>query len=225
MSYNFRHTGGYIVNIYQLRKLAQREEIDYQFLLSALKKYTSPRDKISTWLKSGDLIRIKKGLYVFGQNVAEKPYSKELLANLIYGPSAISLTYALSYYGLIPEKVETITSITHNRIKLFETPIGEFKYYYINQKKYSIGIQLETIDQTCSFLIATPEKALCDQLHIIDKKEEIKTASDMEVYLFHNLRIDEALLLTLNKKILDEINQHYDDPRLSFIKPFLRKKN
>ena len=61
----------------------------------------------------------KKGLYIFGKSVALQPYSKEVLANLIYGPSAISLSYALSYYGLIPERVHIVTSITNNRIKTF----------------------------------------------------------------------------------------------------------
>lgn len=93
------------MNIEMVRKLAEREEIDYQFLLSTLSEYARPRDKISEWLKSGDLIRVKKGLYVFGEHIALTPYSHEILANLIYGPSAISLSYALAFYGLIPERV------------------------------------------------------------------------------------------------------------------------
>lgn len=77
------------MNIEKLRKKAGREEIDYQFLLPLLAKYAYPRDKISSWLKAGDLIRVKKGLYVFGKDAALHPYSKEVLANLIYGPSAM----------------------------------------------------------------------------------------------------------------------------------------
>src|SRR5205085_9208942 len=103
---------------------AQREEIDYQFLLSLLLEYARPREKISAWLKSGELIRVKKGLYIFGPQVAQGPYSPEVLANLIYGPSAISLNYALSFYGLIPERVTTITSITNKRNKQFSTAVG-----------------------------------------------------------------------------------------------------
>ncbi|MEM1244661.1 MAG: hypothetical protein AAGG80_07595, partial [Pseudomonadota bacterium] len=120
------------MNIETLRKLAGKEEIDYQFIVSALAGYARPRDKISNWLKSGQLIRVKKGLYIFGKSVALQPYSKEVLANLIYGPSAISLTYALSYYGLIPERVDVITSVTNKRHKSFATCIGEFSYYALN---------------------------------------------------------------------------------------------
>src|SRR3990167_4009219 len=114
------------MKIEALRKLAGGEEIDYQFLMSALQDYAQPRDKVSQWLKTGELVRVKKGLYVFGKTVAETAYSQEVLANLIYGPSAISLSYALSFYGLIPERVPVITSITNNRIKSFATSIGTF---------------------------------------------------------------------------------------------------
>ena len=171
------------MRIEELRKLAGREEIDYQFLLSALQHYSRPRDKITTWLKSGDLIRVKKGLYIFGQSAARKPYSTDLLANLVYGPSAISLTYAVSFYGLIPERANLITSITVNRNKLFATPVGKLQYYYLNPKKYAIGINLNYHYANQHFLIATPEKALCDQIYIIDKQHKFSNAAELENYL------------------------------------------
>ena len=79
------------MNIYQLRQAAGREEIDYAFLLSQLREYREPRKKIQAWLENGDLIRVKKGLYIFGPKVTRRPFCQEWLANLIYGPSAISL--------------------------------------------------------------------------------------------------------------------------------------
>ena len=122
----------------QLRKSAINEEIDYLFLQDKLKTYAYPRDKITSLLKSGALIGVKKGIYIFGENLALRAYCKETLANLIYGPSAISLEYALSFYGMIPERVETITSITNKRDKTFNTPVGNFTYKYINPIKYPI---------------------------------------------------------------------------------------
>lgn len=61
------------MNIEQLHRLTQQEEIDYHWLLFRLKNYARPRDKISDWLKHGDLIRVKKGLYIFGKH--NPPYS------------------------------------------------------------------------------------------------------------------------------------------------------
>src|SRR5258708_26257092 len=92
------HTGGKM-NIFKIRRSAKREEIDYLFLMHALAEYRSPRNKIQAFLRSKELIRIKKGLYIFGEKARQEAFSKEILANLIYGPSAISLEYALAYYG------------------------------------------------------------------------------------------------------------------------------
>ena len=115
-----------IMNNTTLRKQAGREEIDYLLLKSLLSNVTCPRDKITRLLKNDTLIRVKKGLYVFGPSAAQQPFSKELLANLIYGPSAISLEYALSFYGFIPESTFTLTCITNKRNKFFSTPVGAF---------------------------------------------------------------------------------------------------
>src|SRR5439155_24771651 len=105
-----------------------REEFDHSLLASALSSYSGVRQKINELLKSGTIVRVKKGLYVFGPEVRQNPICKETLANLIYGPSCISLEYALSHHGLIPERVETITSVTPKKNKEFNTPIGRFTY-------------------------------------------------------------------------------------------------
>lgn len=222
MSDNSRHTGGFM-KIETLRKLAGKEVVDYPFLLSMLSEYDRPRDKISTWLKSGDLIRVKKGLYIFGKNVALLPYSHEVLANLIYGPSAISLSYALAFYGLIPERVTTITSITNKRNKLFATPIGEFTYRYLHTKKYAVGITLASHSKENHFLIASPEKALCDHLHLTDNKIILSNHDEMEAYLFQDLRIDKDLVQSFNKNMLLEISSIYNDERLNLLTSFIKK--
>jgi predicted transcriptional regulator of viral defense system len=92
------------VNIFELRKLIGQEIADYNMIISSLHQYSHPRRNISEWIKKGELIRVKKGLYVFGPKASQGPYSIEVLANLIYGPSALSMQYALYYHGLIPEQ-------------------------------------------------------------------------------------------------------------------------
>lgn len=211
------------MKIETLRKLAGREVIDYSFIIDALKDYATPRDKISSWLASGELIRIKKGLYVFGREIALAPYSPEVIANLIYGPSAISLRYALAYYGLIPERVSTITSITNKRNKSFTSPIGIFTYQYLSPAKYPIGIELSQVSKTEAILIASPEKALCDHIYLTDKEIIFKNDQDVEHYLIHDLRIDESALRTLHVKNCIEISVIYKDKRLERLAQFIKK--
>ena len=107
-----------------LRQRIGREEFDYPALMAALSGYANPRDRVTTLLRRGDILRVKKGLYVFGDQLRRRPYSRELLANLVYGPSLVSLDSALSFHGLIPERVEAMTSVTTKRPKAFDTPSG-----------------------------------------------------------------------------------------------------
>lgn len=200
-----------------------REEVDYQFLLAQLMDYQKPRDKISLWLKTGDLVRVKKGLYVFGKNVTTVPYSHEVLANLIYGPSAISLSYALSFYGLIPERVTTVTSITTKRDKSFSTPVGEFTYKYLKHEKYGVGLTLSEINPEKHFIIVTPEKALCDHICLIDKKIQLVDDKEMDAYLLNDLRIDQASLREFDVNHIAQISDIYRDLRLILLKRFIRR--
>lgn len=206
-----------------IRKLAGQEIIDYQFLLSMLREYSHPPAKISKWLKSGDLIRVKKGLYVFGEQIPQSPYSLEVLANLIYGPSAVSLSYALSFYGLIPERVTTVTSITNKRNKFFSTPVSEFTYQYLNPELYPLEIEIVETSISNHCLMASLEKALCDYIYIVDKNVEIVSNEDIENYLFHDLRIDESVLSKFRINKLKNISATYEDTRLVLLTNFIKK--
>ena len=223
MSTKSRHTG-FFMNIEKLRKMVSGEVVDYQTLVSLLADYASPRDKISKWLKTGELIRLKKGLYIFSKEVALESYSIEVLANLIYGPSAISFSYALSYYGMIPERVAVVTSITDKKNKTYSTPVGKFTYRYINSEKYSIGIELDTSSERSTFLIASAEKALCDQLHLIDRKLKLVNVDEMEAYLLYDLRIDEDKLMTLRITTLRQIEKAYKDERIKLLIDYIKQR-
>jgi len=78
------------MNAYDIRNNLKNEEIDYLQLKSFLSEYSNPRDKISRMIRSKDIIRVKKGLYVFGQHIARTPWSLESLANLVYGTPAFA---------------------------------------------------------------------------------------------------------------------------------------
>ena len=185
----------------ELRNQIGREEFDYQALLSALSGYASPRDRITSLLRSGVIVRIKKGLYIFGRDYRRRPYCRELLANLIYGPSIVSLDYALGYYGLIPERVETVTSVTSGRARRFETPAGFFTYR--PSPCLSVGAELTGQDDT-HYLIALPERALADHIRN-DRRGEGRTQKELEHYLFENLRMDISEVRNLNAVLLEEL--------------------
>lgn len=187
----------------RIRQLIDHEEFDYQALMSALSGYASPRSRVTALLRSGAIIRVKKGLYIFGDAYRRRPYCRELLANLIYGPSFVSMDYALAYYGLIPERVEEITSVTSGRSRSFQTPIGLFSY--TTSRHLAVGVRQEQYHDT-QFLIAVPERALADRLHH-DRRGVLRTFADMEAYLLNDLRLDRNALDRMNTDLLDELGQ------------------
>jgi hypothetical protein len=179
-------------------------EFDYNLLLHVLRDYKKPRDKIRGLLKNNDIIRVKKGLYVLGKEY-NKPYNKFVLANLIYGPSYITAQTALAFWNMIPERVELIISMTAKRKKRFETPVGRFSYLYCPQKVFNIGIQLEDAGDQKKFLIASPEKALCDMTAI---QTHLSTKNEMREFL-ELMRLDYSVMKKPDLSLLEKIKTGY----------------
>ncbi len=192
------------------------EEFDYQTLLDTIRGYAQPRMKISSMLAKGIIIRVKKGLYIYGESQRRRPFCRELLANLIYGPSYVSLEYALHYHGLTPERVETVTSVTCGRSRTFDTPVGAFTYRMIPLEAFRTGMDRVEQDAGRSFLIAIPEKALADRI-VAERGAGISTQRELHDYLLTNLRIDPAALRELDPVRLQEIAGHYRSRRVKLL--------
>ncbi len=188
-----------------LRSSTPYEEFDYLFLMDKFREYKKPRDKVTRHLKHGDIIRIKKGLYIFGDFYRRSPVYPEILANLIYGPSYISCEFALSSYGIIPEAVRDITCVTTAKNKEYTTTLGMFIYKHLSLKRYAPGVTLMEADSKRKFLIATKEKALADTLFFSPK---IDSVNEMNEHLTENLRID-LEISDFNLKNMKEIAEAY----------------
>lgn len=204
----------------ELRNQIPFEEFDYQILLDALRGYAHPRKKITSLLRKGEIIRVKKGLYIFGEKHRRAPYCRELLANLIYGPSCVSLEYALQYHGLIPERVETVTSVTCGRSRSFDTPVGHFSFRSIPLNAYRIGIDRIELKDGRAFLMALPEKALADRV-VAERGISLKTQKEMALFLCDNLRIETSALHRLDPEAVWSIAAAYGSRRLKLLAQFV----
>lgn len=203
-----------------LRRRVGREEFDYQALMAALSEYANPRDKVTALLRRGEIIRVKKGLYVFGDELRLRPYSRELLANLAYGPSFVSLDSALSFHGLIPERVDALTSVTTKRPKIFVTPVGLFIYRQSPKNAFSMG--MDRVDAgDVAFLIATPERALADKVRD-DRGRALCNQEEAARYLFDNLRIDEAGFRQMEPARLEELARGLGSRKVAMCAALLR---
>jgi len=171
--------------------------IPHHLMASLLKEYSQPNDKIHYLIKDGILQQIKRGLYIAGPRITSSKPDPFLPANHLLGPSYVSLESALSYHGLIPEKVFEITSVTIKAKRRFSTPLGVYSYTRLSLPYYSYGIRSVEVDRHHRFLIASPEKALFDKI-ITTAGIEFRSKTSTLTYLENDLRIDIGMLKTLD---------------------------
>ena len=160
-------------------------------------------DKKVVWLeKNGYIIRLKRGLYVVNPEHSGKILSSELIANHLYAPSYISMSTALRYYGLIPEAVYVHQSMTVKHSRSFQTPIGSYDYKYISREAFPVGVQ-SIHKGDYAFLMASPEKALCD-LIANSSKVNLRYMKDVEIYLEQDIRMDMDEFYKMNATIFED---------------------
>jgi hypothetical protein len=160
-------------------------------------RFGAPRNKIQALCRSGEIIRVKKGLYVPGSRPGQAPeIDPWVLSGLIYGPSYVSLEAALAYHGLIPERVDEITCMTSKRAKQFRTPFGRFHYTPISEEAFPAGVRLES-GKGGSWFLAEPEKALCDKV-ITTAGINLRSKQQAMAFLVEDLRIDKDQLREFN---------------------------
>lgn len=155
--------------------------------------------------ESRKIIRLKRGLYVLNPEVSDKRLNEFLIANHIYGPSYVSMHTALRYYGLIPERVYEIMSMTMGLQKTYTNKVAVFSYTHCPDNYYNLGIDLREEDGVY-FMIASPEKALCDLL-IYTRNLNLRYKGELVTFLEENMRFDMDALsdfhIDLIRKIRD----------------------
>lgn len=171
--------------------------------LNALfEQWASPREKILRLERDGQIIRLKRGLYVVNREVSGLEVNLCLCANHIYGPSYVSLQWALSWYGMIPERVMMLTSITTKHTRSFKNSLGTFSYRQVPAAYFPIGVrEVEQEGTVC--LMATPEKALCDTI-LHNGYIPSRSVVALRIYLEEDLRLDMEALHTLDTTIIEQ---------------------
>lgn len=175
---------------------------NFDVLASNLKDYKSPRQKIIELEKQRIIIRLKRGMYVVAPQITKRAISTELIANHLYGPSYVSMESALWFYGLIPERVFNTTSMTLKRSRTFNNYFGHFNYIFCPANYYSIGVS-QIVREDYAFLIASPEKALCD-LIVYTPKLRLRSIKSLQTFLEDDIRLDMDEFYKMDKTIFEQ---------------------
>ncbi|MGZ3761036.1 MAG: type IV toxin-antitoxin system AbiEi family antitoxin domain-containing protein [Mucilaginibacter sp.] len=180
-----------------------KQPITHQLLMSWLKAYKRPNDKINALKSEGILAPVKKGIYIAGPNTYAGRPENALLANHLLGPSYVSSDSALSFHGLIPERVYSVTSMTTKASRDFNTSIGLFTYIHLPLPYYAFGIHMVRLTSEQYAMIAGPEKAICDKI-VSTSGLILRSTVSAGNYLIDNLRIAEDALKGLNTQMMSE---------------------
>jgi len=123
------------------------------------------RRQLSRWTKAGRLYQLRRGLYALAppfQKVKPHPF---LVANRMVRASYVSCQSALAHYGLIPEYVPVVTSVTAARPGRWDTPLGSYEFRHLKTDLLRGYRPIEVSPGQRAF-VASPEKALLDLIYL-----------------------------------------------------------
>ena len=123
------------------------------------------RRQLSRWVTGGRLVQLRRGLYALAPPYLQTDPHPFQVANQLVRGSYVSLQSALAYHGLILEHVPVTTSVTSGRPQQRENPFGSFEYHHCAPERLN-GYRMENLGFGHEALVATPEKALTDLIHL-----------------------------------------------------------
>lgn len=165
------------------------------------------------WEKKGLVIKLRRGVYALGKMKNE--IDPVILASKIYSPSYVSLEMALWHYGIIPDVVSTVTSITTRKTKEFDNVFGCFSYQKIKTDAFG-GYKTMKDRNGISYNFAYPEKALVDFFYL--KRNVIGGSKEQ----FESYRFDDEFTKYSRRKMLKYAEAFKNKKVLFLTKEFLK---
>ena len=163
------------------------------------------RNNFVRWTRKGLLVSLRQGYYTFPE-YKNKPDFALYFANRIYRPSYVSLHTALAFYGMIPEAVVQITSVTTLKSASFSNDFGEFSYKSVRED-LMFGYDLKPLSDGRTLQLAKPEKALLDLLYLypfynsVSELESLRLDDDFMLDVFDSQLTQDFLVQFKNKAL------------------------
>ena len=123
------------------------------------------RRQLSRWTGASKLFQLRRGLYALAPPYQKTKPHPFLVANRLVRASYVSLQAAMAYYGLIPEHVPAVTSVTTARPGGHDTPLGRYLFRHVKRSMFRGHLRREVQSGQAAF-VAAPEKALLDLIYL-----------------------------------------------------------
>jgi predicted transcriptional regulator of viral defense system len=143
--------------------------------------------QLSRWASSGRIVKLRRGLYALAPPYRKVEPHPFVIANRLVSGSYVSCQSALAWHGLIPEDAPIVVSVASRRPARFDTPLGAFVHRHV-KRDLVFGCRAELVAPNQTALVASPEKALLDLVHLApgaDAPEFLR-----ELRLQHTERLD-----------------------------------
>lgn len=168
--------------------------------------------QLTEWTRKGYLFKLKRGIFAFSDR--RDQLSIEYISFLLYQPSYISLEWALSHHGLIPEMVYMVTAVTSKTTRTFENEFGLFSYRHLKRNLFFGYERIDTKEGI--FLLAEPEKALLDYLYL--NLPKINDEDDLDA-----IRLNPFELEGLDNKKLKNYAAVFQNKKIDYLLELLIK--
>ena len=157
-------------------------------------KDNSYNQNIKNWLKTGKIISLKRGLYIFSSywnKCQNKDEYLNYLSSILYSPSYVSKETVLAKYGMLTESVYGISAISLKTFRVFSSDIAIFSYSKIKESLFMGFVEQSYVNN--KYYIATKSKALFDYLYFYKRKMKI-----VDKYAVEELRINFERMNTID---------------------------
>jgi len=172
-------------------------------------------NQLKRWQGKGLVIKLKRGVYLLNKDDCKVNPSRQYIAKELYAPSYISLEYALSFYGLIPERIPQVTSVTTKKTTEFQNELGVFSYQRIKPQVFR-AYRMVKDENGLEYFMAEPEKAVLDFIYLNLRKFDIMDKDIFkESYRFQNTE-------TLNGYRMMELSKLYKSEKLTQLALFVK---
>lgn len=169
------------------------------FLAGSSESLSVLRLQLSRWVGAGKLIKLAKGLYTLAEPYGKLTPHPFVLANAMKKASYVSLQSALAYFGMIPEHVPTVTSVTTQRPARVETPLGRFLFRHV-KKSWFTGYTQVDLGSSQKAFVATPQKALLDLVYLTPGADNYEFLTELRLQNLTRLDRDALVKLARTSK-------------------------
>jgi len=172
-----------------LNLVAEEPVFDSALLMAGKVSRAQIQTQLTRWTRTGKILKLRKGLYVLAEPYGKTSPHPFLTANRLKQASYVSLQSALSHYGLIPEHVPVVTSVTTGRPERISTPLGRFSFRHIKPFLFN-GYQSVQVQHDQSVFLGTPEKSLLDLVYLTPGGDSPNYLQELRLQHLDRLNLD-----------------------------------